>query len=380
LRFLHTADWHLGRLFYRQHLTDDQAEVLKQLTRLIADTRPDALVIAGDIYDRAVPSADAVALLDGFLTTVVRQLGVTVIAIAGNHDSPDRLAFGSRLLAEQRLHVRGEPSAEAEPVVLPDNHGPVLLYPLPYAEPAYVRERLGDESVVDHDTAMAALTGRIRAAHPPGTRSVLVAHAFISGGEASESERPLAIGGSEWVARERFSGFGYVALGHLHRAQRAGADSVRYAGSLMKYSFSEAHHRKSISLVEMNARGECSVETIELKPSRDVRIIRGGLAHLLAGPAPGESAEDYLLAELTDRGALLDPMGRLRQVYPNLMHIDRTEFGGASAGYERRDTSGLTVEELFREFLLQVSGEELTAEEREELEGAVRAVAGGDDE
>ncbi|MEW6744745.1 MAG: exonuclease SbcCD subunit D [Planctomycetota bacterium] len=363
MRFIHTADWHLGRLFYGVHLTDDQAHLLDDLVRLIAEVKPHALLIAGDIYDRAVPPPEAVALLDDVLSRVVGDLGVPVVMISGNHDSPDRIAFASRLLARERLHVVGALNTEIAPVVLEDEHGPVHICALPYAEPPVVREKLGDAQIQDHDTALGALLGRVRRAHPTGARSIVLAHAFIAGGEASDSERPLSVGGAGQVDRSRFTGFDYVALGHLHRPQRAGG-SLHYAGSLMKYSFAEADHTKSVSLVELDHAGRVSVERLKLRARRDVRCLDGTLSDLLRGPAAGENRDDYLMVTLRDKGPILDPLGKLRQVYPNVLHLERPALFAATKHGDTTDPRRLLEEDLFGAFFAQMTGEQLDAREK----------------
>lgn len=227
MRFLHTADWHLGRLLHGQRLLEDQAYALEQLVDLAGDFKPSVLLISGDVYDRAVPSPDAVELLDEILSNLVMKLDIRVLAIAGNHDSPQRLEFGSRVLARQGLHVVGSVSREAGSVTLLDDSGPVRFYGIPYAEPAVVRELLGDEEIRSHQSALEAMIQRIRSQHPVGERSVLLAHAFVSGCATAESERPMSVGGADSVDTGIFGEFDYVALGHLHRPQTAGLPRIR---------------------------------------------------------------------------------------------------------------------------------------------------------
>lgn len=393
MRFIHTADWHLGRLFHGLHLTEDQAYVLDRFVDLVRDVRPDALIVAGDVYDRAVPPPEAVTLLDDVLCRLVLDLEVPVVMIAGNHDSPDRLGFGSRLLAPQRLHVFGSATAEPGRVTFRDEHGPVHVYALPYAEPPVVRQCLDEDGVRTHDDAMRAQLERVRAAHPAGERSIVVAHAFVAGCAESESERPLSVGGAGTVDAACFAGFDYVALGHLHRPQwvagrsgddrpndshgaaeaaepeREGRSRARYSGSLLKYSFSEADQPKSVSIVEMDADGHCVVEEIGLEPRRDVRRIEGELAELLERGKDDPRRDDYIMARLLDRGALLDPMGKLRDVYPNVLHIERpflTE-GRSGSGGPRPDHRRMTDDELFADFVRDVTGEPLTTVQRKAL-------------
>jgi DNA repair protein SbcD/Mre11 len=368
MRFIHTADWHLGRTFHNVSLVDDQAHVLDQVVALVKETRADALVVAGDVYDRAVPPTDAVRLLGDVLERVVVGLEVPVVMIAGNHDSPDRLEFGAPLLSSRGLHVRGTLAPDAGPVVLHDQDGPVGFFLLPYAEPPLVRERLGNDGLRSHDEAMRALTERVLTApsREGGSasvgRTVAVAHCFAAGGESSESERPLSVGGAGTVDPDCFRAFSYTALGHLHRPQAFGS-RVRYSGSLLKYSFSEADHRKSVSVVELDATGNVTVEEIPLSPRRDVRIVEGYLKELLG--EPGVASHDYLLVRLLDKEAILDPMGKLRQAFPNALHVERPGLWSTGevqvAGRERLKAS---VMDLFAAFFQEMTDEPLDDRQR----------------
>jgi exonuclease SbcD len=367
VRFLHTADWHLGRLFHGQSLVEDQALLLDQVIDVAREGAVDAILIAGDVFDRALPPSDAVALFDDFLSRAALDLGVAVVAIAGNHDSAQRLGFGARLLSGSRVHIVGPlPSAETAGagIAFEDRHGEVRVHALPYADPAITRHALGRDDLSNHDESMDALVAGIRARHPVGARSVLVAHAFVAGGEDCESERPLSVGGSGRVDAGRFAGFDYVALGHLHRPQRVGSDHIRYAGSLAKYSFSEVAHEKSLSLVDLAGDGAVNVETVGLHARRDVRRIEGELASLLTDP-PEAGREDYLCVSLLDAGALLDPIGRLRAVYPNVMQVERPLIGaeqGATTSVQAQRTR--TPDQLFADFFEQVEQRELSEAER----------------
>jgi exonuclease SbcD len=364
MRFIHTADWHLGRLMHGVHLTEDQAYVLDQFIDLIRDYTPDALLLSGDIYDRAVPPPDAVELLDDFLSRVVLGLGVPVLAIAGNHDSARRLEFGSRVLAGQGLHVFGTIDRGFSPVVLSDDAGPVHFYAVPFAEPSLVREKLAGQDIHDHNDAWHSIVDSISSFHPPGVRSVVLGHAFATGGTVSESERPLSIGGADRVDSSYFAGFNYAALGHLHRPQSAGSEHVRYAGSLLKYSFSEADHSKSIAVVEMGSKGDCTIETVSLTPRRDVRCVSGYLRDVLDGPESGENREDYLMVTLLDTGAILDAMGRLREVYPNALHVERPALDASSpACRPAMDHRKLNDADLFTAFFSQATGDEISPDQ-----------------
>ena len=401
MRFLHSADWHLGRVYHGVSLLEDQAHVLQQFVRIAADTRPDAILLAGDIYDRSVPPAEAVRLLDRVLSELILELKIPVVMIAGNHDGPDRLAFGSGLLQRAGLVVRGPVEMDAAPLVLRDAHGEVEIHALPYAEPALVRSASGDDTIADHHAALAAQTAAVRAAQVPGRRTVVVAHAFVQGGAESESERPLSVGGTGAVGVGVFDGFDYVALGHLHRPQAIGtkrggesaagagrgdavevcrsADAVdvadaanatnatnaaapwrsariQYSGSLLKYSFAEADHGKSVNLVELDAEGNCTDERIPLVPRRDLRILEGELAALVAAAATDPARDDYVLARLTDHGALLDAMGKLRAAYPNALAIERPTLTGDGPGRATADHRRTRIQDLFASFHEETTG------------------------
>lgn len=356
MRFLHSADWHLGRVYHGVSLLEDQAHALQQFVRIAADTRPDAILLAGDIYDRSVPPAEAVRLLDLVLSELILALKIPVVMIAGNHDGPDRLAFGSSLLQRAGLVVRGPVELDAAPLVLRDAHGEVEIHALPYAEPALVRSACGDDTIVDHHAALAAQTAAVRAAQVPGRRSVVVAHAFVLGGAESESERPLSVGGTGAVGAGVFDGFDYVALGHLHRPQAIAGGRIQYAGSLLKYSFAEADHAKSVHLVEMDAAGHCTVERIALVPRRDLRILEGELAALVAAAASDPARDDYVLARLTDQGALLDAMGKLRSAWPNALAIERPALIGDGPGRASADHRRTRIQDLFASFHQETTG------------------------
>lgn len=357
MRFLHTSDWHLGKTLCNASLLDDQAHVLDQVLLAIRDVRPDAFVIAGDVYDRAVPPKEAVSLLDAFLVRVIREEKVPVLIIAGNHDSPERLGFGASFLGEQGLFVAGAWSPA--PVVL----GRVAFHLVPYGDPATVRFALGDESIRTHQDALAAQLARVRELHPDGHRSVIVAHAFVRGGLVSESELALAVGGAGEVDGGLFAEFDYTALGHLHRPQDVGGmPQVRYAGSLLKYSASEAGHVKAMTLVEFPEAGPVITEPWPLSPRRDLRRLKGHFQELLTGSDPGNH-EDYLFVELLDQGPVLDAMVRLRQVYPNLLGLQGPAENDSDPGVLNVDHRSLDPETLFARFFHETTGSDLSEEE-----------------
>jgi len=375
MRFVHTADWHLGRIFHGVHLTEDQSYVLDKLIEIVQDARPDVVIVAGDIYDRAVPPQDAVSLLDDVLSRLIAKVGVPVVLIAGNHDSPERLSFGARLLVNSNLHVFGPLLPECRPVVIEDDFGPVNIYAIPFAEPPVVREKIGGDDIRDHDSALRQILQHIRAKQPTDKRSILVAHAAVVGGKTSDSERPLSIGGSETVKPAIFEGFDYVALGHLHQPQSSGEDHIQYSGSILKYSFSEVSHEKSVTIVEMDATGKCAIERIALSPRRDVRRIEGTLEDILEKARSDENQDDYIMVTLLDRQPILNAMGRLREVYPNTLHIERPLVVPSTVHTQApADHLRLSEAEMFSSFFSQVTGEEMTEPEARAFADIIEAL------
>lgn len=371
MKLFHTADWHLGKLVQNVYMTEDQEYVLLQLLDAVAEEKPDAVVIAGDLYDRAVPPTEAVALLDRVLQTIVLDLGTPVLAIAGNHDSPSRLNFGSGIMKAAGLHIAGEFAYPFSSVVLRDAHGPVQFHLIPYADPAVVRHVLGDEEIRSHDDAMRAIVDRIRQDMAPGQRHVFVGHAFVTPrGEAeantSDSERPLAIGGAEHVSAAHFEGFAYVALGHLHQAHHVGRETIRYAGSPLKYSISEEKHGKGYLVVELGADGAASVEKRMLDARRDMRTVEGYIDEI----ERQERNEDYVFVRLLDEQPVPAPMERVRAVYPNAMHVERKlalqQLSGlaadGAAGGNAGSRAGADMLTLFRSFYAEAKGAEATAQ------------------
>lgn len=361
MRMLHTSDWHIGRQFHNVSLIEDQRHVLNEIISIIETENIDVVLIAGDIYDRSLPPADAVTLLDDVINRISHQLQIPLIMISGNHDSARRLTFAARQLAQSGVHILGQLSKEPQPVILKDQYGAVAFYGIPYADPAKVRNVL-ETDVHSHEEAMRVLTDQIKQHNNPGQRCVALSHCFIDGGEASDSERPLSVGGADKVPYDLFTDFDYTALGHLHGPQYKGKDSIRYSGSILKYSFSEVKQKKSVTVVDMNAEGDCVINKIPLNPLRDMRIIEGCLDEILAeGKNATESdRDDYLLIRLMDKHALYEPMARLREVYPNILQMEKPNL---SQGGERQvlQRENLKKGELpmFLDFYQQMTGDEL---------------------
>ncbi len=368
MRILHTSDWHLGRIFHGIHLTDDQAHVLEQLIDVIKDTRPDVMLVSGDIFDRSVPPTEAVNLLDEIISRILIDYQLPMIMIAGNHDSPDRLGFGNRLMQDKGLYITGKLNQAFQPVDLYDDYGKVSFHVIPYVEPAIVRDKLENDDIQTHDEAIQILISQVKKMMDKNNRHVLLSHAFVAGGEESESERPLSVGGSGVVNGAHFKDFHYVALGHLHKAQKIGFNHVRYSGSLMKYSFSEVNHKKSVSLIDMEQDGSISIEEIPLTPRRDIRRLEGFMKDILQGPQTEESKHDYLMVTLKDEGAILDPMGKIRKIYPNALHIERPQFlGSGQLINPDKDFKRMNEVDLFSSFYNQVVERTLTTHHKKIL-------------
>ena len=378
MRFIHTADWHLGRLFFGRHLTDDQAHVLDELVHLAKDARAEAVVIAGDVYDRAVPPVEAVELFDNVLSRLLLEERCKVLYIAGNHDSAARLGFGSRLLAGGGVFVAGQLYADAPPVVLDDACGKVAFSLLPYMEPATVRFAYGEaaEELAGFDEATSFAVARAAACVPKGCRSVAVAHAFIAGGASSESERPLSVGGSDSVHSACFAPFSYTALGHLHAPQQAGAPNIRYAGSLMKYSFSEAAQRKGATVVDLAADGSVTIEEVALAAPHDLRVVRGTLEEILRDRARFPKSEDYTAVALMDKGPVLDAHGKLRTIYPNVLQVMRPGLMEQAGTVREQGRKKLDRPDdvLFGEFFADMTGEALDEAQKKELSDVLEAL------
>ena len=320
MKFIHTGDWHLGKLVHGIYMTEDQRAVLKQFYEVVAEEQPDAVVIAGDLYDRSVPPTDAVELLDEILFKINVELNTPIVAVAGNHGSAERLSFGSSWYRHSHFYLTGKLTNEFRPVQI----NGVNFHLVPYAEPGLVRYLLDDTTIYTHQDAMKAVIGKIEENMNHNEPNVLVGHAFVLGGETCESERTLSVGGSGCVTSDLFTPFSYTALGHLHSPDAIRHDKIKYSGSLMKYSFSEAKQRKSIAIIEMNEKGQFETRYRSLIPRQDMREIEGYLEELLDPQFyERQKTKDYLKVSLLDEGSLIDPIGKLRQIYPNVLHLER---------------------------------------------------------
>ena len=330
MKFLHLADLHLGKRVNGFSMLEDQAHILRQILAILDDEQPDGVLIAGDVYDKSVPSVEAVELLDDFLTEL-RARGVPVLLISGNHDSPERLAFGGRVMDSCGIHISPVYNGALAPVTLHDEFGPVHVWLLPFVKPAHVRRWFPDADIESYTDAVAEAVAHMDI--DTAARNVLVTHQFVTGGARSGSEE-LSVGGTDNVDSGVFAPFDYVALGHLHGAQHIGRETIRYAGSPLKYSFSEARQHKSVTVVTLGEKGDVQVRTVALTPLRELREIRGSYDELTARSFYEHTTyrSDYLHLILTDEQDVFDAMSRLRTIYPYLMTLDYDNARTRAAG------------------------------------------------
>lgn len=376
MRLLHTSDWHIGRSLHGTDLLVEQEQVLAGLADVVRAEAVDVVLVAGDVYDRAVPSADATAVLDRVLSRL-RAAGATVVLTPGNHDSARRLGFASGLLAVSGVHVRAETSGLDSPVLVSDEHGDVAVYGLPYLEPEVARFELGVPGARSHAAVLAEAMDRIRADLflRPGVRSVVLAHAFVGGGQPSESERDISVGGVELVPAPVFDGVDYVALGHLHRPQTL-TPRLRYSGSPLAYSFGEAGQQKQAWLVELDAAGLAGVRAVPLPTPRPLTVLTGELAELLADPAHTAVESHFVSARLTDPVRPADPMRRLQERFPHCVHLEWAAAPAAGDGrsYQER-LRGRSDLDVVTEFVAHVRSVPPSPAEQELL-GRALAAAG----
>jgi len=377
MRLLHTSDWHIGRSLHGADLLREQEEVLSGLADVVGAEAVDVVVVAGDVYDRAVPSADATGVLDRVIGRLLRA-GAAVVLTPGNHDSARRLGTFSGLLSAAGLHVRATTAGLDEPVLLRDEHGEVAVYGLPYLEPEIARHELGVPGARSHEAVLAEAMERVRRDLflRPGARSVVLAHAFVGGGVPSDSERDICVGGVDLVPAAVFDGVDYVALGHLHRPQTL-TERLRYSGSPLAYSFGEAGQEKQVWLVDLDATGLAGVRALTLPTPRPLTVLTGTLDELLADPAHTAVEEHFVSARLTDEVRPSDPMRQLQTRFPHCVHLEWTGSAGGGDGrsYQER-LRGRSDLEVAGEFVIHVrDGVGMSDAERELLVRALGAAA-----
>ena len=398
MRFLHTSDWHLGRIFYGQYLTDDQAHVLEnQFFSILKDEKIDGIVLAGDVFDRAVPPIEAVELWDSIITRLAMDYKVPLFVVGGNHDGAERLEVGRSMLSRSGIHIWGSPHHALQPFEFEGPDGKVAICPMPFSEPRRIGDALGLGAIVskpvdidvtedslfsyvetneqefsslnlhNYDQMYQAWSDYLYKQVPKGMRSIAISHAFVMGGEVGGSERTLSVGGSEQVSPQVFKDFHYTALGHLHGAQRMGADYIRYSGSPLKYSFDEHTQKKSFTIIDMDAKGKVDISTIPVEAKRDVVILEGYFEDLLNNKElQAKHKDDYVQARLLDMMPIMDGMAKLRQVYHRCMTIDlvgRVVTPIADMG--EAVFKELNERELFNQFAETVWKEPLTEREQQ---------------
>lgn len=397
MRFLHTADWHLGRIFYGQYLTDDQAHVLEhQFFTILKEEKIDGILLAGDVFDRAVPPIEAIELWDSIITRLAMDYKVPLFVVSGNHDGAERLEVGRSMLSRSSIHIWGSPHHALQPFEFESSDGKVAICPMPFSEPRRIGDALGlsaseskpvdteaedslfsyvesDEqesepifNLHNYDQMYQAWSDCLYQQVPKGMPSLAISHAFVMGGEVGGSERTLSVGGSEQVSPHVFKNFHYTALGHLHGPQRMGADHIRYSGSPLKYSFDEQGQKKSFTIIDMDTKGKVDISTIPVEAKRDVVILEGYFEDLLNNKAlQTKHKDDYVQARLLDTMPIMDGMAKLRQVYHRCMTI---ELAGriATPVADMGDVvfTELNERQLFNQFAETVWKEPLTEAEQ----------------
>ena len=389
MKIIHTGDWHIGKVVNEFSMIEDQRFYLDRLIELLEEEKPDAFIIAGDIYDRSVPPAEAVELLDDVLCKIILDLKIPVLAISGNHDSPERLSFGSKLLKDNGLHIEGIFKKDINKVILKDEYGNVNFYLLPYVDPAKVRLVYKNDDIRTYDDAMKFLISEMDIDR--SERNVLITHGYVTFNmddietkgdlELSDSERPLSIGGTDLIDGRTFDLFNYVALGHLHGPQKVGGNKIRYSGSLLKYSVSECKQNKSIPVIDLKESGDVEVELKKIPVLRDMRIIEGPLDKLIDREThKGENLNDYVFANITDEGEVIDAISKLRAVFPNVMGLKNVNSSSkdidskTSAGGNFREKP---ISELFTDFYLSIKGKDMDDERIEALNKILEESEGG---
>lgn len=367
MKIIHTADWHLGKIVHGLHMTDDQAYILKELIKIMEQEKPDAVIVAGDLYDRAIPPKEAVDLLDDIFTAICHDLQIPLIAISGNHDSPNRLRFGSSLFRKHHLHLTTHLEEAFQPITI-GNPVKAHIYTIPYTEPFEAKEYFEDDAIITHQQAMERIIKEIETNLDSSVLNILVSHAFIRGGTETDSEEQLTmVGNSPAIEASLFKAFDYVALGHLHRSQYIEQEQIRYSGSILKYSFSESSDNKSVTVVDFSKEKDF-IKRIPLIPKRDLKWISGYFEEIVAGKVIAPT-EDYIGVELLDDGQIIDPVSKLRKVFPNLLHLEKrkiTNMDGAKERESIQQRREMSHQELFAAFYHSVKGQALP-KEREEI-------------
>ncbi|MEG1458592.1 MAG: exonuclease SbcCD subunit D [Acetivibrio sp.] len=381
MKIIQTGDLHIGKALYEFSLLEDQSYILKQILEICEKEEADALLITGDLYDRGIPPGEAVRVFNDFLTNLVK-IGVEVYIISGNHDSPERISFAQELIKESGVYIAGEFEKEVTKISKEDVYGKINFYLLPFAKPAWMRHYGYEGS--SFQECVKKVMDQIEIEEKE--RNVLITHHFVAGVdvkiEESESEYPISVGGLDYIDYHVFDKFDYTALGHIHRPQKVALNKIRYGGSPLKYSFSEANQKKAVLLINLEEKGNLSIREIPLVPKRDVRVIKGELQELIKDEVVSlTNKEDYLQVTLTDQNEMIDPLGRLRSVYPNVCQLIlqkniRHEGELTSMAKERTCRSPL---EIFEEFYEKVTDVKLDGKRREAMIEVIEKAGGRED-
>lgn len=373
MKFIHLSDLHLGKRVNEYSMLEDQEYILTKIINIIDDEKPTGVIIAGDVYDKSIPSAESVQMFDDFLTRLAKR-NLQVFVISGNHDSPERMSFGSRLMDQSGIHISQVYNGQIEPFAMEDEHGVLNVYMLPFVKPAHVK-RFSDESIESYTDAIRVAIAEMKV--DQSARNLLITHQFVTGATRSESE-DISVGGSDNVDVSVFDGFDYVALGHIHSPQNCTSERVRYCGTPLKYSFSEAKDNKSITVVELEEKGKLSVKTVSLVPMRDMVEIKGRYNEIMLKSFYENTSyqEDYIHITLTDEEDIVDAIGKLRTVYHNLMKLDydnkRTRSVSQVDGAVDVETK--TPIELFSDFYELQNNQPMSDEQKAFVEALIEQV------
>ncbi len=375
LKILHTSDWHLGRTFKGASLIDDHQHFLDQLIKIIETQKPDVVIIAGDIFDRASPPATAISQFEDFQRHIYFKTNTALVILAGNHDSGERIGMNGAFADPERVLIRGRLQAVEKPLILKDTFGEVAFSALPYGENYSARECFNNREISCPADVIAEQVNAAREYVPEGARWVISAHAFVSGASTTESERNLCVGGIETVPADIFDGAHYVALGHLHRSQKVKHNHIRYSGSPLSFAFDEVGNEKSVTLIELGKDKVTNIDLIPILPLRTVREIKGELADI-EKLADTTSNQDFIHVILTDKGGLVEPMARLRKIYPNVMSLSREHRTDISKNTKGRATAKLdNPQDVVEEFITHVREAGLEPNEQKILDSAFSAIS-----
>ncbi len=364
MKIMHLSDLHIGKKVNEYSMLQDQIYILKEILQIIDDEKVETVIIAGDVYDRSLPPNEALELFDEFLYQLSSR-NVNVFVISGNHDSPERISYGGRMMTENKIFLSPVYDGNVKPISLNDDYGEVNFYLLPFIRPADIRRYFPDENIENYTDAVKVAIDNMNVDF--SERNILITHQFVTGAELSESE-DIIVGGTDNVSGEVFDGFDYVALGHIHREQTVGKDNIRYCGTPLKYSFSEAKHIKSVTILDFNDKGNIEYSKIPLTPFRDMREIRGTYYELtLKSNYENTNTDDYLHITLTDEEDIPDAIGKLRSIYPNIMKLDydnlRTRGSGTVDAIENIESK--SPFELFADLFKQQNNQDMSKEQEE---------------